>query len=123
MKDAVDFDALVSEALDSLPHDIARHMRNVQVLIDTWPSKADLYDAGVPPGYTLLGLYSGIPLTERVGYNLVVPDTITLYRGPIEEEAGTDPDALRELVRHVTIHEIAHHFGISDERLIELGVY
>ena len=72
----------------------------------------------------MLGLYTGIPLTERTGgYNLVSPDTITLFQGPIEREAGRDREAIRQLVRRVTIHEFAHHFGISDERLRELGAY
>lgn len=124
MLDSAEFEDLVFEAIETIPEPLLRFIDNVQVLTAVWPSQYDLNSAGVPPGYTLMGLYSGIPLTERTsGYNMVPPDTITLYQGPIEEEAGSDPDAIRDLVRHVTIHEVAHHFGISDDRLRELGAY
>jgi predicted Zn-dependent protease with MMP-like domain len=72
----------------------------------------------------LLGLYHGIPLTERTqAYNLVTPDTVTLFQGPIELVAGPDHQAIKEQVRRTVAHEIAHHFGISDDRLRELGAY
>ena len=78
----------------------------------------------MPAGFTLLGLYHGIPLTARThGYHLVPPDTITLFQGPIEAAAGDNPEAIRAQIRRTVIHEIAHHFGISDERLRELGAY
>lgn len=119
-----EFEELVVAALASLPPALQDKMSNVEVLVKPWPSQADLREAHVPPGHTLLGLYQGIPLTERTsGYNLVPPDTITLYQGPLETAAGGDVAALREEVRHTVIHEIAHHFGISDERLRELGAY
>lgn len=119
-----DFHTLVDEALATLPEELRAHMSNVEVLIKLWPSPSDLRRARVTPGHTLLGLYSGIPLTQRTGgYNLVPPDTITLFQGPITRQAGRNRERLRELVRRVTIHEIAHHFGISDDRLRELGAY
>ncbi len=119
-----EFETLVAEALESLPPFFQERMNNVEVLVSRWPTRAELRDADVPAGHTLLGLYHGIPLTERTsGYNLVPPDTITLYQGPIEEAADRDLDAIREQVRHTVIHEMAHHFGISDERLHELGAY
>lgn len=99
-------------------------MDNVAVLVKRWPSQDELERAGVAPGHTLLGLYSGIPLTKRNrGYNLVPPDTITLYQGTIERRAGNNPEAIQYWVRHVFLHELAHHFGISDDRLRELGAY
>src|SRR6185295_14927530 len=77
-----------------------------------------------PPGQPLLGLYQGIPLTRRTsGYSGVLPDKITIYRGPLERLYGADPETLRLQIRHVVIHEVAHHFGISDERLQEMGRY
>ncbi|MCA9973654.1 MAG: metallopeptidase family protein, partial [Anaerolineales bacterium] len=83
------FEQLVVEALDELPPFFQQHMHNVEVLIRRWPSRHDLRGAGVPAGHTLLGLYEGIPLTERTGgYNLVAPDTITLFQGPIADAAG-----------------------------------
>ena len=88
-----------------------------------WPSKDELSSAGVSSNYTLLGLYRGIPLTERShAYGLVLPDTITLYQGPIENAAASRGEIVH-VVRHTVIHEIAHHFGISDDRLRELGAY
>lgn len=124
MMDSAEFEDLVYEALETIPDELRVYIDNVHILTRMWPSRYDLQSAGVPPGNTLLGLYSGVPLTVRTSsYNLAPPDTITLYQGPIEAEAGSDPDAIRALVRHVTIHEFAHHFGISDERLHELGAY
>lgn len=119
-----EFEKLVTEAIDSLPDFFREKMENVAVLVKRWPSQDELERAGVAPGHTLLGLYSGIPLTQRNrGYNLVPPDTITLFQGTIEMQAGNDIEAIRYWVRHVFLHELAHHFGISDDRLRELGAY
>ncbi len=118
-----EFERLVAEALNELPPYFQEKISNVEVLVKPWPSRRDLNEAGVPSGHTLLGLYSGIPLTERThNYGLVVPDTITLYQGPIEEAADS-PEEIPEIVRHTVVHELAHHFGISDDRLRELGAY
>jgi predicted Zn-dependent protease with MMP-like domain len=110
----VDFEQLVQEALDSLPDDIAELMSNVAVVVEDEP----------PPGLPLLGLYSGVPLTRRTSwYGAVPPDKITIYQGPLERHFGRDDETLRNQVRRVVVHEIAHHFGISDERLRELDRY
>lgn len=123
MLSSSEFERLAAQALDDLPPFFQERMKNVEVLIKAWPSRHELEDAGVESGYTLLGLYHGIPLTERThNYGLVPPDTITLYQGPIEQEAGS-PEEVPEVVRHTVIHEFAHHFGISDDRLRELGAY
>jgi predicted Zn-dependent protease with MMP-like domain len=109
-----EFDDLVSEALDSLPDDISSLMSNVAVVVEDEP----------PPGLPLLGLYTGVPLTRRTSwYGAVPPDKITIYQGPLERHFGHDPDVLRNQVRRVVVHEVAHHFGISDERLRELDRY
>jgi predicted Zn-dependent protease with MMP-like domain len=119
MLPAAEFEQLVAEALDGLPPHFQAAMNNVAVLIKRWPSAADLRSTGTPAG----GLYSGIPLTERTHYyGLVPPDTITLYQGPIEQSCDS-PAAIREAVQHTVMHELAHHFGIDDDRLRELGVY
>ena len=77
-----------------------------------------------PPGHPLLGLYEGVPLTRRGAYYAgALPDKITIFRGPLERLYGADPERLRREVRHVVLHEIEHHFGISDERLVELDRY
>ncbi|HEU5214749.1 MAG TPA: metallopeptidase family protein [Gaiellaceae bacterium] len=108
------FDRLVSDALDALPDDIRSLMSNVAVTVEDEP----------PPGERLLGLYQGIPWGRRGPYYAgALPDKITIYRGPLERMAGGDPERLRFAVRRTVFHEIAHHFGISDERLIEIDRY
>ena len=110
----VDFERCVEEAIESLPTELATAMSNVAVLVEDEP----------PPGRPLLGLYEGIPLTGRTtSCSGVVPDKITIYRGPLERLYGDDPAVLRDQIRRVVLHEIAHHFGISDERLRELDRY
>ena len=108
------FDAEVEAALQSLAPDLAAAMSNVAVVVEDEP----------PPGMPLLGLYEGVPLTSRTsGYGGVPPDKITIYRLPLERLYGHEPGLLRTQIRRVVLHEIAHHFGISDERLRELDRY
>jgi predicted Zn-dependent protease with MMP-like domain len=110
----VDFDHEVKAALDELPADLRNAMSNVSILVEDEP----------PDGQPLLGLYQGIPLTERTSwYSGVLPDKISIYRGPLERLYGRDPARLRIQIRRVVLHEVAHHFGISDERLVELDRY
>lgn len=117
------FERLVAEALDGLPEQLRTHMENVEVMIAEWPSARDLAEAGMEKNERaeLLGLYSGVPLTERDTGYAVLPDRITLFQGSIQRVTGSDPEAIREEVRITVVHEVAHHFGISDERLKELG--
>jgi predicted Zn-dependent protease with MMP-like domain len=111
---AAAFDQLVSDALDALPDDIRDLMTNVAVTVEDEP----------PPGQNLLGLYEGIPWGKRGPYySGALPDKITIYRLPLERIAGGDPDQLRASVRRVVFHEIAHHFGISDQRLVDIDRY
>ncbi len=106
------FEHHVERALASLPPDLRRAMSNVEIVVeDENPEDPDLF-----------GLYLGIPLTERgEGYAGALPDKIAIYRIPLEEEFGDDPELLEEEIRITVLHEIAHHFGIDDERLTELG--
>jgi predicted Zn-dependent protease with MMP-like domain len=109
-----EFEQSVQDALDSLPPDLRSRMSNVEVVVEDEP----------PQGRPLLGLYQGVPLTRRgAGYSGALPDKISIYRGPLERLFGHDPELLRRQVRRVVLHEIAHHFGISDERLVELDRY
>jgi predicted Zn-dependent protease with MMP-like domain len=118
-----EFESLVAQALDELPPYFQAKMSNVEVVIEPWPTRDDLHLAGVPAGQTLLGLYHGVPLTQRgAHYQLVLPDRIIIFQGTIEQVYRTS-DAIRAGVRHTVIHELAHHFGISDDRLHELGAY
>lgn len=114
------FEELVRRALDTVPPEIAERMDNVDVEVQDWPTSRQLTSARVPSGATLLGLYQGIPLTKRTsGYAMVPPDRITIFQGPIERTARNDDD-LVDRVRDVVVHEVAHHFGISDARLSEI---
>lgn len=104
------FEELVAEALDTVPPELARVMDNVVVVV-----------VDDPPEPGLLGLYTGVPLTERgEWYSGVLPDRIEIYRKPTLEICDTEEDVVDE-VQITVVHEIAHHFGISDERLHELG--
>ena len=114
IEDGAAFDRLVSDALDELPADIHDLMSNIAVTVEDEP----------PSGQPLLGLYQGVPLGERGPYYTgALPDKITIYRGPIERMTHGNPELLRRQVRRTVLHEIAHHFGISDERLVELDRY
>ncbi|MGZ5291713.1 MAG: metallopeptidase family protein [Actinomycetota bacterium] len=113
MTDRLRFEELVADALDSLPQWVLDRLENVEVIVEDRP----------PPGEpNLLGRYHGIPLTERRHYAGVLPDTITLFRRTIEREARSDED-VRKVVAHTVEHEVAHFFGISDDRLRELDAY
>jgi predicted Zn-dependent protease with MMP-like domain len=112
--DGFDFERAVRDALGTLPPELRDAMSNVDIVVDD--------DA--PATSNVLGLYEGIPLTRRgSSYGGVLPDKITIYRRPIQRVAGPDHERLKEEIRHVVLHEIAHHFGISDERLIEMDRY
>lgn len=115
------FEALVVEALASLPDQILGYLRNVAVTVERWPTRQQLARSGLGPGYTLFGLYEGIPLTRRdSGYNLVPPDRITIFQGPIEQTFNA-PEAICQQVRKTVIHELAHHFGFDEDEIRELG--
>jgi predicted Zn-dependent protease with MMP-like domain len=117
------FSQLVADALDSLPEEFLDRMENVEVVIEQWPSRDELEDVGLSARDkgSLLGLYHGVPLTGRGSGYVALPDRITIFQKPIERAAGEDEDQIREQVRHTVIHEIAHYYGISDERIRELG--
>jgi len=106
------FEELVAEALDTVPEELTRLIDNCVVLVED-DAPADDPD--------LLGLYDGVPLTERDStYSMTVPDRILVFRNPTLEMCDTEDDIVEE-VRITVVHEIAHHFGIDDERLHELG--
>lgn len=117
------FEDLVARALEELPAWVHAMMDNVEVTVAGTPSAAQRRRLGLGPGHTLLGLYEGVPQTQRTsGYGLVLPDKITLFRRPILAACRT-PREVEARVRSVVIHELAHHFGIDDDRLRELGAY
>ncbi len=117
------FAELVADAVDSLPEQFREALHNVEILVEDWPDFWTRQQARVRSRYGLLGFYHGIPLTERTtSYNLVAPDRISIYQKPIEAQCQSE-DELRALTRRVVLHEIAHYFGISDQRLHDLGAY
>lgn len=110
------FIALVADALDGLPAWVHRALDNVEILVEDEPP--DDGDA------EMLGVYEGIPLTDRGSdYTGVLPDRITLFAGPIVREAGRDEAELKLIISETVVHEVAHHFGIDDDRLEELERY
>ncbi len=117
--DARAFAEVVDRAIESLPEEFASRLENVAVVLRDEPTEEDLAEAGMGPHEELFGLYVGVPLTDRVNYNLVLPDRILIFQGP--HERHFPDDELVEEVQRTVVHEIAHFFGIDDDRLHELG--
>lgn len=115
-----EFEALVGRALRILPRRFKRKLQNIAVVVEDWPDAQTLAEMEIEPPDTLYGLYRGVDLTHRnSAYGNVLPDTITIYQGPIEEDCE-DSTEMAELVRGVVIHEIGHYFGLDDARMEEL---
>ena len=108
----------MADALDAIPEDLAQLMDNVAVVVEDWPTEEQQEEHGG----SLFGLYEGTALTERspFSYTGVLPDRILIFRGPLSAACDTEDDLWEEILVTV-VHEVAHHFGISDERLEELG--
>lgn len=118
-----EFEALVAEAVDALPEMFLDMLDNVDIVVEDWPDRHTLALAGAVSRYDLLGFYHGVPKTARPhDYSNVAPDKISIYQRPIEAQCRT-LEEVRDLVGRVVRHEIAHHFGIDDERLREIGAY
>ena len=117
------FKALAREAVNGLPDHLRARIDNVAIIVRGRPTARELRSAGVPHGGTLLGLYQGTPLPLRhSGYNMALPDRIYLFREPLEALSRTDEQLVAQ-IRRTVLHELAHHFGISDDRLTEIGAY
>ena len=114
------FEQLVDRALESLPAEFQQLLDNVAIFIEDRPSRSLLRELGMSANDTLLGLYEGVPQTERTSsYDLVPPDRITLFQRPIEQSCDTDGE-VAEQIRRTILHEVGHHFGIDDDRLDEI---
>jgi predicted Zn-dependent protease with MMP-like domain len=117
------FEDIVAKVVDDLPEEFRQELDNVEIVIEDWPDSGTLQAAGARHPAALLGFYHGIPKTKRTrGYNLVLPDKISIYRRPILMRCRT-AEQVHAMVARVLRHEIGHHFGISDERMRELGAY
>ncbi len=118
-----EFEQLVAEAFDALPEAFTSRLDNVAIVVEEWADRGTLRRAGLHHPAELMGLYHGVPLTQRThDYGLVAPDVISLYRQPILLQCQSEEQA-RALVGRVLRHEIAHYFGIDDDRLEELDAY
>jgi predicted Zn-dependent protease with MMP-like domain len=121
--DTEKFEELVDKAVKSLPEEFLGHLDNVEVLVADQPTESQLKRNKIAANQILLGLYEGVPQTRRgSNYGMVLPDKITIFQKTIESKCRNDQEVLAE-IEHVVKHEIAHHFGISDARLRELGRY
>jgi predicted Zn-dependent protease with MMP-like domain len=110
------FKELVKEALDSLPKEFGKRLNNVSVTVDNFPTSYQLKKANIPPYSLLFGLYEGVPQTKRGIYYSNIPDKITIFKNAILQVCQTE-DEVRMQVGSTVIHEIGHHFGLSEEEL------
>jgi predicted Zn-dependent protease with MMP-like domain len=116
------FEALVSAAVRDLPQAFRDRIANLGFIVEDWARSEDYGLTGIGPGRVLLGVYRGIPLPRRRGYNMALPDTIVIFQQPIQQLSDDAAD-LADRVDHVVRHEVAHYFGISDDRLKEIDAY
>ena len=121
--DAEKFEQLVAKAVESLPTEIQDHLENIDIIVADEPTPEQKRSRRLGKNQMLLGLYEGIPLTKRTyGYTGVMPDKITIFQNPLEALCRSNEEIIEE-VQRVVRHEIAHHFGISDDRLKRMGRY
>ena len=117
------FEQMVARAIESMPEEIRERLENIDVVVADYPTRDQLYRSGLKRNEALLGLYEGVPLTRRThGYGFVTPDKITIFQRSIEAACRNDAQ-ITSKIQQVVRHEIAHHFGIDDDRLEELGRY
>ena len=115
--DLDNFEKLVKEGIDAIPQEHLKMLDNVEIVIDDNTSKAQTEKLKIRKNYSLLGLYEGIPTTERWGYAQVLPDKITIFKNQIEKMAGSEEE-IKQLVKETVWHEIAHHFGMNEESVL-----
>src|SRR5216684_2664830 len=113
----IEFEMLVEDALSSIPVEFHVYMANLAVLVEREPGEAVLQRVGVKEGYTLLGLYQGVPLNAYGRSHTMLPERITIYQQTIEDYCHGDPQRIREQVRSTVLHEVAHHFGMDHEEM------
>ncbi|MBF6599686.1 MAG: metallopeptidase family protein [Dehalococcoidia bacterium] len=117
------FEAMVAEAADALPEAFREQIANLEFSVEDWARPDDFARTLTPSQMMLLGVYRGVPLTKRGAYyNMTLPDTIVVFRQPLQRLAESEDD-LRRRIAHVVRHEVAHYFGISDDRLREIDAY
>jgi predicted Zn-dependent protease with MMP-like domain len=121
--DRQQFEQEVAHAIEQVPRDIRRQIANVAIVVEDLPDDTTMDMAEVDDPYELFGFYHGVPLTQRThNYGLISPDKISIFRKPILAVCNSDDEA-RAMIRRTLRHELAHYFGIDDDRLEELGAY
>ena len=111
------FEAVVERALRRLPRAFKERLANIAVVVEDWADDETLEEMGIEPADTLYGLYRGVDLTHRdSSYGNVLPDTVTIYQGPIEEDCESEEEMV-EVIRDTVVHEIGHYFGLDDETM------
>ena len=116
-----EFRALVQEAIDTIPARFAREVKNVAIVIEDEPPHELLDEMEIGPDDTILGLYQGVPLTERAwAHGNALPDRITLFQQTIEEECEGDADEIVVAIGETLIHELGHYFGLSEEEIMAI---
>ncbi|MGD0354574.1 MAG: metallopeptidase family protein [Dehalococcoidia bacterium] len=114
------FEELVLDAISNMPAEFKELLENIDIIVEDWPSNTQIKKLGLKNKYELLGLYEGIPRTRRDhSYNLALPDKITIFQKPLEADCSSEQDLKKEIIRTVK-HEIAHYFGLDDDRLEEI---
>lgn len=114
------FEALIAQAMDEMPEQYMKHLDNVVVTYEDEPTPEQRQKQHLRADQTLFGLYEGIPLNRRgAGYNLVIPDKITIFKGPLSR-AAPNPNSLRAQVKHTLWHEIAHFYGLDHDRIHDI---
>lgn len=114
-----EFQQLVDQALTELPGEHVKNIKNVAILYELEPTPEQRFKSEIRPDQTLLGLYEGVPLSQRQGMARLLPDKITLFKGPLTRRAQTLP-GLKEDIKHTLWHEIAHYYGLNHEKIHEL---
>ena len=111
------FERVVERALRGLPRVFKEKLANIAVVVEDWADDETLEEMGIEPPDTLYGLYRGVDLTQRdSSYGNVLPDTVTIYQGPIEEDCEDEAE-MEDVIRDTVVHEIGHYFGLDDETM------
>jgi predicted Zn-dependent protease with MMP-like domain len=118
--DQTEFEKLVEQGIEEIPLEFRQKLDNVAIFVSPYPSPEQQRKINLRPGWTLFGLYEGIPLTKRgTNYAMAMPDRITIFQGPIQNATQGDLDGMREIVKNTVWHEIAHHFGMNEDEVRE----